>query len=224
MKELNINIFNTGYIPWHWLVLPMFYLCVEKFIDRPTNSIMKKILIGILLFTSIISFGQNTSSEKWTENELAQYVKLNQLAKYVYKKEKSEISKDTLFEKYVYMDYVLRDPETERKEKRLMLFDTIFYSFRKNVDSIGLKDFEAKPVRFYKNHKIYHPFNEAIAKETIGGEKMYISDANVFAYYRKEDPENPLGTLAFEPITSKLIAWIMIDQGGYKYFLTFKLL
>lgn len=35
-------IFNTIYIPWHWLVLPMFYLYVEKFIDRPTNSILKK--------------------------------------------------------------------------------------------------------------------------------------------------------------------------------------
>ena len=40
---------------------------------------------------------------------------------------------------------------------------------------------------------------EEIAKETVGGEKMYVKDANVFAYYRKEKPENPLGTLLFEP-------------------------
>jgi len=52
---------------------------------------------------------------------------------------------------------------------------------------------------------------------------MYTKDANVFAYYRKEEPDNPLGTLLFEPETSKLIAWIMINQGGYKYFLIFNL-
>jgi hypothetical protein len=52
---------------------------------------------------------------------------------------------------------------------------------------------------------------------------MYTKDSNVFAYYRKDEPENPLGTLLFESGTDKLAAWIMINQGGYKYFLTFNL-
>ncbi len=79
-------------------------------------------------------------------------------------------------------------------------------------------------MRFYKHHKIYKPFDEQQIKESISGEKMYKKDKNVFAYYRKEYPENPLGALLFEPETNKLVAWIMINQGGYKYFLTFNLL
>jgi hypothetical protein len=182
-----------------------------------------KIVIAILFVTSSFSFGQKISTEIWTENEKNQYSKLIELANYVYKKEKIEISKDSLFKKYIYFDYVLSDTVSARKEKRLVTFDTIFYPFRKNLDSLGIKSLDAKPVRFYKNHKIYEPFKEEIAKETISGEKMFTKDSNVFAYYKKEDPENPLGTLLFESKTNKLVSWIMINQGGYKYFLTFNL-
>ncbi len=185
---------------------------------------MKRIIIGIIFLSTSLGFGQNVSSENWTENELTQYSKLIELVNYVHNKKKTEISKDTLFKKYVYFDYVLNDTVSERREKRMVVFDTIFYYFRVKIDSIGLKNFEARPVRFYKNHKIYDPFKKEIARETVGGEKMYSKDANVFAYYRKEDPENPLGTLLFEPRTDKLVAWIMLNQGGYKYFLTFNLL
>jgi hypothetical protein len=184
---------------------------------------MNKLLIGVLLLASSLCIGQKINSEIWTKNELTQYSKLTELANYVYNKEKSEISKDSLFKKYIYFDNVLNDTVSERKEKRLVAFDTIFYYFRKNLNTIGIKNLDAKPVRFYKNHKIYEPFKEEIARETIGVEKMYTKDANVFAYYKKNEPENPLGTLLFEPETDKLVAWIMINQGGYKYFLTFNL-
>ena len=186
---------------------------------------MKRILIGIILLVTSFGFAQNTSSKNWTENELAQYSKLIELGNYVHNKKKSEISKDTLFKEYIFFDYVLNDTVSLRKEKRIVAFDTIFSFFKKTLDSIGLKNLDAKPVRFYKNHKIYEPFDEEQSKlTTVGGEKMYSKDANVFAYYRKEEPENPIGVLLFEPETDKLVAWIMIDQGGYKYFLTFNLL
>lgn len=188
---------------------------------------MKINKIVILVFSMIYSFGfgQKSIVENWTKNEKAQYEKLTKLAYYVHKKEKSEISKDTLFKKYIYFDYVLNDTISERKEKRLAAFDTIFHFFRKTVDSIGLKNLDVKPVRFYKNHKIHEPFSQDESKiETIDGEKMYSKEANVFAYYKKDEPDNPLGTLLFEPKTNKLVAWIMIDQGGYKYFLIFNLL
>ncbi len=45
------------YIPWHWLVLPMFYLYVHRFIGKKKiNSIKKSLLIGpffIVLFIQI---------------------------------------------------------------------------------------------------------------------------------------------------------------------------
>ncbi len=185
---------------------------------------MQRILIGLILLTTSLGFGQN-NTENWTENDKTQYIKLKELANYVYKKEKTEISKDSLFNKYIFFNYVLNDTVSERRERRIVAFDTLFYYFKKTVDSIGLENLDAKPVRFYKNHKIYEPFEEEKTKlETVGGEKMYTKDNNVFAYYRKDEPENPLGVLLFEPETDKLRAWIMINQGGYRYFLTFSLL
>ncbi|WP_159778495.1 hypothetical protein [Flavobacterium sp. 9AF] len=186
---------------------------------------IQKILIGIIILTTNLVLGQNNSSINWTENEKAQYIKLTALANYVYQKENSEISKDSLFIKYIYFDNVLNDTLVERKERRILAFDTLFYYFRKTVDSIGLENLDAKPVRFYKKHKIYDPFNEEKSNQTtIGGEKMYTKDDNIFAYFNKKDPENPIGVLLFEPETNKLGSWILINQGGYHYFLSFNLL
>lgn len=184
---------------------------------------MRKIITSLLLLTSLICFSQNKDHESWSKNEKAQYKKLLHLAKYVSGKEKNQISKDTLFNEYIYFDYVLKDTIAERREKRLAAFDTLFYSFRKIIDSLGIENLDAKPVRFYRNNKIYEPFEKDKAMETVGGEKMFTKDANVFAYFRKKEPESPLGTLLFEPETGKLSAWIMINQGGYKYFLLFNL-
>jgi len=173
----------------------------------------EKILIRILLLTSILCFGQNNNLEDWTINEKAQYLKLTELAQYVSGKQKAEISKDTLFDKFVYFDYVINDTDIERRERRFAAFDTLFYRFRKMVDSVGIENLDAKPIRFYKNTEIYESFDDELTEFA----------PYVLAYYKKEDAENPLGTLLFEPKTNKLLAWIMIDQGGYKYFLIFNL-
>ncbi|WP_296346044.1 hypothetical protein [Winogradskyella sp.] len=43
---------------------------------------------------------------------------------------------------------------------------------------------------------------------------MYTRSDNVFVYYKKDNPENPLGTLVFEPETSKLVSWVLLCQGN----------
>lgn len=184
---------------------------------------MRKIIFILFLVTSFFAFGQDREQQDWTKNEKSQYLRFFQLANYVYKKQKTEISKDTLFDKYIYFDYVLKDTVAKRREPRLSKFDAIFSFLKKRIDSIGVNNLDAMPIRFYKKHKIYEPFDQNIAKTSISGEKMFINSPDVLVYYRKEDPENPLGTILFEPTTSKLAAWIMIDQGGHKYFLLFNL-
>lgn len=47
------------------------------------------------------------------------------------------MSKDTLFSKYVFFDYVLNDSNTVRKVAQ---FDTNFYYFRKTVASLIFKN------------------------------------------------------------------------------------
>lgn len=181
------------------------------------------IILILLLLASSISFAQNDTIEKWSKNEIAQYKTLKNLAKYVTTTKSVDISNDTLFIEYIYFDYVLKDPDKERKIRRIQAFSDLFPKFKNIVDSIGIQNLDAKPVRFYKDNKIYEPFKMENAKETIGDKKMYTKDENVFAYYKKNQPDEPRGTLLFEPSTNKLLAWVLIDQGGYHYFLIFNL-
>lgn len=127
------------------------------------KKLLKEITITIILLITCISFSQEKEQENWTKNEKTQYNTFFNLARYIKGKQKSEISKDTLFKKYIYFDYVLNDTNTVRRENRLKVFDTIFYRFRKGIDSFGVENLDAKPIRFYKNHEIYNPFREDLA-------------------------------------------------------------
>ena len=93
---------------------------------------MKNKVITLLFFLSItFCFGQKNKNEVWTENEKSQYTTLTKLANYVYSKKSSEISNQTLYDNYIYFDYVLKDTVNNRREERLSKFDTIF-SFLEN--------------------------------------------------------------------------------------------
>lgn len=195
------------------------------FSSEDFDNNMKKLITAIIILSACSAFGQKSNSENWIKSDSAQYKNLKGLASYIYQKKKIEISKDSLFKNYIYFDNVLNDTDIKRRDKRIAAFDTLFYFLRKTVDSIGLANLDAKPVRFYKNHKIYEPFDkEKSGLKTLEGEKVYAKDDNVFAYYRKDEPDSPLGVLLFEAESGKLCAWIMIDQGGHRYFLTFNLM
>jgi hypothetical protein len=175
---------------------------------------MKFTVTLIYIFTTLISFGQSKVSNEWTEKEVKQYKTLLDLAQYVYGKSKTEISNDILFEKYIEFSYVLKDTSKVRIKKRIESFDTLFSFFRKPIDSVGVNKLDAKPIRFYKHHDIYKPFEKQLAQIA----------PDVFVYFVKDRPDDPKGTLWLDPKSNKLIAWILLSQGGTYYFLSFNLL
>lgn len=175
----------------------------------------KVVILVIILFLTTPTLSQEIENLDWTSKEKKYYKTLKNLANYVSGKSESEISKDTLFEKYIYFKNVLRDSDLERKNKRLADFNGLFSLIPKTIDSIGIDNLDAKPIRFYKDHKIFEPF-----EKTLSG-----MDKNVLVYYNKNKPEEPIGTLLFEKRSKKLIAWILLRQGeGGWFFLTFNLL
>ncbi|MEZ4809888.1 MAG: hypothetical protein R2819_05975 [Allomuricauda sp.] len=177
------------------------------------RRIISKIPLWGFLLYGCFAFSQKVKSDDWTTKETMYYKNLKELAEYVNQEDK--VSKDTLFKKYIYFDNILKDSIEERKNKRLAVFDTIFSFVPKTIKSNGIENLEAKPLRFYKNHKIYEPFKAALKEVSC----------DVMVYYNKEKPEEPLGTLLFEPESHKLVAWILLKQGdGGWFFLTFNLL
>lgn len=169
------------------------------------------LVILLIFFCTILAISQ--PNEMWTDKEKSYYVTLKELTSYVSENKNTKISNDSLLYKFIFLDYVTNDTTIEQKEYRLQFIDTIFNFFKETVDSIGLDNLDAKPIRFYKEHIIYEPFKNELIN----------SKANVFAYYNKKIPNNPLGTLLFEPNSNKLVSWILISQGGHSYFLIFNL-
>ena len=163
---------------------------------------MKSLAVLFLCFTVLSLYSQEQKFEDWLPHEIEYYKKLRGLAEYVNKRDKTDISKDTLFMKYIYID------KDTLKYKGTIYdmanFDTIFSFIPQAIRRNGIDNLDAKPLRFYKHHEIYRPFERAL-KDAV---------PFVMVYYRKERPDEPLGTLLFDPETYMLASWILLSQGG----------
>jgi hypothetical protein len=168
-------------------------------------------LIILILMSSLIKAQEN--KDTWTEAEKNYYKVLSDFCQYL--KGSDEYSRDVVLERFIEFEYVLNDTSVARIERRKIQLDTLVLQFEKYIDLVGLENLDAKPLRLYSPiHKIRLPFN---------GELGDISN-EVFAYYRKGREDYPIGTIWFNKENGKIISWILINQGGYYYFLTFSLL
>jgi len=166
-----------------------------------------------LLFSCLTLYG---SSQKtgWTKDEELYYKTVNDLCNYLRDNKYDTTKRDFIFKNYVYFAYVLNDTSTKRVKSRIAYFDGLFPGFQHFIDSVGVTNLDAKPVRFFKSDsEFYEPFTEEIKD----------LDSMTLAYYDIRRPTKPLGALLFEQKTHKLASWILINQGGTYYFLTFNL-
>lgn len=171
-----------------------------------------KTLLFLILTTS--SFAQKKG---WTKDEEQFYVKMKSLCEYFKGKTYDTTQRDFVFKEFVYFDNILADTSKTRIEKRIKWFDGLFYQMTHFVDSVGLENLEAKPTNFFKDNKAFYEHYD------IGGELNELLPLTL-TYFDKRRPNEPIGTLLFELKTHKLLAWAIINQGGYRYFLTFNLL
>ena len=177
---------------------------------------MKKIFqIYFCLLTTMFFYNNNFAQTKQLqESETANFKTLKGLVNFIHKKSYSVSKRNILFDKYILFDYVLNDTSKERIDNRVALFDGLFSKFQHFIDSAGLNNLDALPIRFFKDDPQYKPFTEELKE--VG--------PNTFAFFNKNSPSLPLGLILFDEKTHKIVSWIMIDQGGYKYFLTFNML
>ena len=167
---------------------------------------------------------QSVSQEHWTPKELEQYAALKRLAEFTYQHEYNEPFWETLTTEHLYLDYLLTDTTSVRDKERYNQMLGFFVYFKQTVDSLGVANLDAAPVRFYRDHKFYDVFDENKAIKTVGGSSMALPTDNVFVWYRKEDPYKVKGALWFDEESNRLISWILLKQGGAGYFITGKLL
>jgi hypothetical protein len=168
----------------------------------------------ILSLLTIYSCQTGNDNSTWTKEQITYHETFLNFCKYVDNKKINELPLDTLFKKYIYFDYVLSDTSAERKDRRLQIFPSVLESFQHNIDSIGADNIEARPISYYeKDAEFFEPFTLQLKDEI----------PDVLAYYKKGQKDKPIGTILFERKTGKIVAWIIINQGGYYYYMIFNL-
>jgi hypothetical protein len=166
-------------------------------------NISKLILLFIFLSLSYITHAQTPT---WTTEEKAYYSKTKDLCNYLKLHPYDPSKRQFIFTNFVYFI----NPKNDTSQNRLNYFDMLFYQFYHFVDSVGLQNLEAKPLRNFKNDaEFYKPFTEEL--------KWTDSASLVLAYYDKREPAKPLGALLYEPKSRKLLSWIILNMGGYLF-------
>ena len=162
-------------------------------------------LILLLIFFNLLhtTHAQNIS---WTKEEKEYYTKTKELCNYL-----KTNPYDTSKRKFIFSKFIgFVNPKNDTSQNRLRYFDMLFYHFYHFVDSVGLENLDAKPVRYFKNDTtFYKPFTEEL--------KWADSMSLVLAYYDKREPARPLGALLYEPKSRKLFSWIILNMGGFLF-------
>lgn len=176
-------------------------------------TIRKTISTILLLIVTHTTFAQNKT---WTKDEKEFYSTIKSLCEHFKGKRYDTTQRDIVFKDFVYFENIINDTSKTRVAGRIKVFDDLFYKFTNYVDSVGLENLDAKPIRFFSDNKtFFKPFDK-------GGELNHLLPFTL-VYFDKRRRNEPIGTLLFEPKTHKLMAWIIINQGGYCYFLTFNI-
>lgn len=176
---------------------------------------IKKIVECVLF--SIFAFSTYAQTSEFTVDERLYYGTMKSLCEHFKGRTYDSTERGLVFQKFVFFDNILSDTSTTRKQERIRWFDGLFYRLTYYIDSIGIENLEVKPTR---NCKGYEEFFKHFKE---GG------DLNEFlpytlTYFDRRNPDRPLGTLLFEPKTHKLLAWVVINLGGVRYYLTFNLI
>lgn len=177
---------------------------------------IKSIATIALLFLCIN--GSFAQAENWTNSEKQFYATMKSLCEHFKGKHYDTTQRKLVFEKFVYFDNILADTSKAQIKERIVWFDDLFYRMTHYIDSVGLTNLDAKPTRFFKT-------NETFFKPYAKGGDLSSFLFVTLTYFDKRRPDEPIGTLLFEPKSRKLAAWIVLNQGGnYRYFLTFNLI
>ncbi|MBC6109147.1 hypothetical protein H7U22_01810 [Pedobacter sp. CCM 8938] len=175
---------------------------------------VKKIIIILFLLPSIsYCFAQSKTSA-----EEKNYKTMEAMFKYFKNKKYDTTQRDFVFKNFVYFDNVLADTAKNRITGRIKFFDMIFPKIFRYADSVGIENLDLISTSFFKDHtSFYKHFDK-------DGELNEVRPFTLTFYDKRNPKKEPLGALLFEPKTHKLLAWSIINQGGYWYFLTFNLL
>jgi hypothetical protein len=169
------------------------------------------------LFVALTMIAANTVSAQtgdWTRNELKYQNTIANLSKYLSRTPESAINQDSL-KNYIFIDYGLNSVPQAQRDKRIHAADTLIKVFKHFIDSVGYENLDVKPVQYFKsNSEYYQQFEKELKKD----------EPNSLAYFNKSSPSLPLGSLLFDEKTGKLMSWIVINQSGYYYYLTFDML
>lgn len=178
------------------------------------NNIVKNWIL-LLMTCGILSPAYTQVKQQLSAQEQTFYNSLNEFCHYLKANPDIVKNRETIIKNWVSFDYVLKDTSQSRKNKRTEQLDELLVGFRHFIDSVGLENLDAAPIRYFKDSKeFFRPFKESLSAQA----------PLTFAYYDKRRPLQPIGCLLFDDRTGKLVSWIILNQGGHYYFLTFNLM
>ncbi|MDP4255365.1 MAG: hypothetical protein Q8938_15255 [Bacteroidota bacterium] len=177
--------------------------------ENVQGFMLKFIFIAALVNLFGLANGQTKNA--LNPDEKAYYSKLKGLCNALHD---NRYLDDSVMRKFILLDYVLNDTSKARISDRMVKIKGLLVNFGRYIDSVGLPNLDAAPLKYYiKNPKIDSVFEPDLKK----------SIPYIFAYFRKDNRKSPLGYILFDPESGKVVSWILLNQGGARFFLTFNL-
>ncbi len=173
---------------------------------------MYRIIVFLLIKIFITSTCNAQQLENWSANEQRFYKTLTAFCTYI--TTTKQFSRDTIFNRYFLFNTYNNIPVSEYNQ-RVIAFDSLVLRLKYFIDSTGINNLDAMPLRFFAtDKKTMLPFTGELKQD----------EPRVFVYFIKTNMTKPLGYLLFDNASGKIISWLLIQQSSRYYFFTFDLI
>jgi hypothetical protein len=157
------------------------------------------------MFAFQFTFAQESIEEARISN-------LKSFCSYIKDTDTLKLDTSILFSRYIDINYIRSDTSAARIKSRIGLMLKLCNASKATISAIDLENYQVVKLAYFH------------FKKPSEYEELLKAKEQVYVYYLKSNPEIPAGFLLFAPNSDKLYSWILINQGGYHYFLTLNLI
>ncbi len=163
-----------------------------------------------LLLVSLLTFSMTSHAQGLNAQRIKNF---KDFCRYLIKTDSMKIDENLLGEKYVDIAYIKADTNQARLASRMKFLQFYVRSFKRKIQATDIDRLKFEPILEIKE-----------LDDKLRDQFKRMDGLDVYRIFVLQDGKTYPNCIAFRKGGVKVLSWILIDQGGYLYFLTLNLI
>ncbi len=163
-----------------------------------------------LLLVSLLTFSMTSHAQGLNAQRVKNF---KEFCRYLIKSDSMKINENLLGEKYVDIAYIKTDTNQVRLTSRMKFLQFYAQRFKRKIQGTDIDRLKFEPILEIKE-----------LDDKLRDQFKRMDGLDVYRIFVVQDGKTYPNCIAFRQGEVKVLSWILLDQGGYLYFITLNLI